>query len=457
MFPAVAEYTRVLKVKGQYAKKIMSLERAEKQVIDILAQGTEEANQKIISDLTRRSNLGNQLARKRLVRLISTVLLQHNINVKGFSTTELAKKIYAEAYGLSIIQDIYDDPKVEEVFWNKEDRIFKVINNEIFSCKIKFNSEKHSMKILKRLTRASYSGEASQSNPIGRTSIDDGTRVSWRIPPRSTHVAVNLRKHVSNKHINAEDYIKKGIVSKEVLTVIKALAIANAAVGLIGSGGTGKTTMLKLILAMIHEHKKPRMFVIERIRELRLAEFLREIGFEDENIVEVEEGPEADLDKLFQNAMQAFAQLLVQGEILGWEEVANMLNVYRRGHSAGFFTGHAYPWDLPETLATLYCEAKAQNIDAVTKSMYQVLDGSIYLAKTPKYPRKVVAMYEYFVDDEGRCISRPFYEYDIEKGLDKFYEIQSQTIKNKLQLLKYTGNIELYKKLYDLGLLKKEG
>jgi len=458
MYPAVAEYTRALKTFSPMdVRKIMSLDRAINQVKEVLAAGTEEANQKIISDLTRRSNLGHALARKRLEKLIHSVLLQHNVHVKGYSTDELAKKIYAEAYGLSVIQDIYDDPAVEDVMWNQYDRVFKVVNNEPVLCQdVQFRSEEHSHNILRRVTRAAATGEASQSNPVNRTAMDDGTRVSWRIPPVSPSVAVNLRKHVSNKHIREELYKDKGIVSRDVLDVIKALAISNSAVGLIGSGGTGKTTMLKLILMIIHLNTKARMFVIERVRELRVAEFLREMGFDNENVVEVEEGPGANLDHLFQNAMQAFAELLVQGEILGAEEVANMLNVYRRGHSAGWFTTHAFPWNLPETMATLYCEAKGQNLEAVTKSLYGVLDGSIYIAKTPRHARKVVSMYEY-LEQDGTNLARPFYQYELDGDRDVFTPIQSYALRQRLEKLKYLpGQRPLYQKLYSLGLLKEE-
>lgn len=456
MFPAVSEYTRCLKTRTPDNKRIMSLEKATDQVKDILAQGTDEAAQQIISVLTRGSNVGNQIARRKLVKLIHSILIQRNIHVKGFSTDELARKIYEEAYGLSIIQQVYDDPQVEEVFWNRPDRIFKVVNNQPILCEgLAFRSEEHSLKILARLTRGATAGEATQSNPVNRTAIDDGTRVSWRIPPVSTHVAVNLRKHVSNRYITEEDYISKGIVSKDVMDVIKALAMSHAAVGLIGSGGSGKTTMLKLICKIIHDNTRPRMFVIERVRELRLAEFLRETGTNDENVVEVEEGPGVDLSMLFQNAMQAFVQLLIQGEILGWEEVANMLNVYRRGHSAGFFTGHAFPHNLPDTLATLYCEAKSQNIEAVTRSMYSVLDGSIHIDRTPKYYRKVVSIYEYYVDG-SKNVARPIYEYDIDKDADRFWPIQSPALKLRLERLRLIpGQDMLYKRLYDIGVLRE--
>lgn len=458
MFPAASEYSRILKSVevATNARKIMNLERAIAQIKDILAQGTEDANQRIIADLTRKSNLGNPLARKRLEKLIHSVLLQNNIHVKGFSTDELAKKVYAEAYGLSLIQDIYDDPEVEEVYWNNKNRVFKVINNEDIPCSAQFNSEDHALKILQRITRGASSGEANESNPVNRTTIEDGTRISWRIPPRSKYVSANLRKHANNCYINENDFIKREIVSNDVLQLIKALAISNAAVGLIGSGGTGKTTFLKLIIRILHENTKTRMFVIERVRELGVAKFLAECGYSDENIVEVEEGPGTDLYALFQNAMQAAARMLIQGEILGPEEVANMLNVYRRGHSAGFFTAHAFPWNLPDTLATLYCESQGQDQTAVTKSLYSILDGCIYLAKTPYHSRKVVSIYEYYLGSSGESLAKPIYEYDVEKRADVFTTIQSEDLRIKLEGLKYNHQ-GLYKDIIRLGLLKKEG
>ncbi|OEH86008.1 hypothetical protein BHU72_14745 [Desulfuribacillus stibiiarsenatis] len=424
---------------GAVIKKWVNREKA----FQLIRQSLENER---ISELVERANRMDRVAIEELKSKIETKIYGNGISIKGIPTSELAYDYVNATYALDVLTTAYFEFDTEEIYYNGENEIFKIVNNRREHLPIILGPET-AQQVLERITRGSMKGKAGTNNPLGNTRLLDGTRVAWSCYPVS-ETSFNLRKHAPPQKVEKRYYLENEVLSEDVLKALTAFFLADLAGGIIGEGAIGKTTMLKFLLLEMTKEWRRRIIVLERLSELGLKRYLRYYLQPNEfDVLEMEATENQSIMNLFVNTKQRAAQLLVQAEVLGGEEVENMKQLNRSGHSSGFFTGHFFPDQLIEGLAGLAAEYKKLDNTAIEEiDLRKIINISIQMEDTAQYPRKLSTVWEYGPDHQ-----QPIIEW---KGGNQyvFHKMKSSTGLRKIEKLKYRFP-QYYQHLQEVGLV----
>jgi len=175
----------------------------------------------------------------------------------------------------------------------------------------------------------------SEEKPMLDSRLPDGSRVAAVIPPCSLlGVTLTIRKF-NAKHLQIEDLIRIGTITRDVADVLKQAVIGRQNILISGGTGTGKTTLLNGLANFIPEDE--RVLVIEDTAEIQIG---------TPNLVRFEARREQDglpavtIRDLLKASLRHRPDRILLGEIRG-AEAFDLLQLLNTGHSGTISTVHA--------------------------------------------------------------------------------------------------------------------
>jgi pilus assembly protein CpaF len=279
---------------------------------------------------------GNREYKQELIDTVVELIKELNITVDGYDEQKLAYEIYKSSWGLDILEEIYYDPKVNEIRVNGPDQIY--VLRELRNEKIEglaFRDDEHVRSVITKMIMHDQGIQFNKSNPTVESMRKDGTRLTATQSPVTRNCTFALRKHMD--HImTPEEHIAKGSMNKEVWDIIETLVKGRANVLISGGVGSGKTTLLRTMFSIVDQ--RCRVIVLETDRELKLTEH-----FPDRDIVEFEEHVESKggaLKDLFKVVLRYSPTIIVVGEFRGGGEATEAIRACMRGHDGSVVTAH---------------------------------------------------------------------------------------------------------------------
>nr|NLD40672.1 TadA family conjugal transfer-associated ATPase [Actinomycetales bacterium] len=185
--------------------------------------------------------------------------------------------------------------------------------------------------------------------PIVDGTLPSGVRLHAMLPPLSADgTSISLRRHRQDA-LSFEELGRLGAYGPLTGQVLRALVEKRANAVLAGATGTGKTTMLSALLALVPLHE--RVVCIEEVRELQPHHphvvHLQARG------ANVQAAGAVGLDSLVRAALRMRPDRIVLGEARG-AEIREVLTALNTGHAGSWFTLHANQVaDVPARLAAL--------------------------------------------------------------------------------------------------------
>ena len=157
----------------------------------------------------------------------------------------------------------------------------------------------------------------------------DGSRFEGVIPPNAPAPMFAIRKKAVLIYTLA-DYVKQGIMTDVQADTIKAAVAARENILIVGSTGSGKTTLAN---ALLHEigSTDGRVVIIEDTVELQCSA---------RNLVSLRTSETTDMIRLLRATMRLRPDRIVVGEVRGGEALA-LLKAWNTGHPGGCATVHA--------------------------------------------------------------------------------------------------------------------
>jgi len=304
---------------------------------------------------------------------------------------KLTREIVDEAFGLGPLEDLINDPEITEIMVNNKDQVFVEKDGRIRLTTKKFTSDDQVRVVIERII-APLGRRIDESVPMVDARLPDGSRVNAIIPPLSLRgPSLTIRKF-ARKKFTMQDLIERfGSISEPMAHFLQAAVEARKNMLISGGTGSGKTTFLNILSAVIPEAE--RILTIEDAAELKLRQshWIR-LESRPPNI---EGKGEITTKDLFRNSLRMRPDRIIVGEVRG-REVLDMLQAMNTGHDGSLSTIHANSTrDVLIRLDSMILMAGIElPIRAIREMIASALDLIVHTARLSDGSRKVVQISE---------------------------------------------------------------
>jgi pilus assembly protein CpaF len=307
----------------------------------------------------------------------------------------------AELVGYGPLELLLTDPDTSDIMVNGSQLTFVERNGEIIETDLKFDDDKHLMRIINRILHP-LGRRVDYDNPTADARLPDGSRVNVIIPPVAIDGPhLSIRKFMQTK-MSMDDVINLGTLSTYMATFLKACVISRLNIIITGNTSSGKTTMLNLLSSYIPEHE--RIVTIEDAVELQLKQ--RHVVRLEIKLPNVDGTGAVTIRELVRNALRMRPDRLVVGEVRGGESL-DMLQAMNTGHSGSITTLHANsPRDAISRMETM---ALMSGIDlpviAIRRQIASAINLVVHMSRLQDGTRKTTQITE-IVGMEGDIVTQ---------------------------------------------------
>ncbi len=270
-----------------------------------------------------------------VLAIIHDAMAGLNLQLTRKERDRLAEDTLAEAVGLGPLGPLFADPAVSDILVNGPYEVFVERFGRLETTEVKFHNTDHLMNLIERIV-GRVGRHIDQNSPMVDARLPDGSRVNAIIPPLSLNGPVLSIRRFGHRQLEAEDLIRLGTMTQEMLKVFEALVQTRHNILISGGTGSGKTTLLNILSAYISP--KERVITIEDAAEIRLQK---------NHVVRLEARPpniegkgEVSIRDLVINALRMRPDRIIVGEVRGGEAF-DMLQAMSTGHEGGMTTVHA--------------------------------------------------------------------------------------------------------------------
>jgi pilus assembly protein CpaF len=232
------------------------------------------------------------------------------------------------------IAHLMRDRTVTEIMVNGSDRIFVEREGRLEAEAGVTISEPHLRIAVRNIARV-LGDDISEAQPLLDARLPDGSRVAAVLPPISLGGTTLTIRKFQGQQFTADELVRVGTLTADQLQVVRQAIEARDNILISGGTGTGKTTLLNALVALVSaEH---RLIVIEDTAELQLhADNLRRFEARRE-----QPGlPAITIRDLVRTALRHRPDRILVGEVRGGEAF-DLLQALNTGHSGTLSTIHA--------------------------------------------------------------------------------------------------------------------
>jgi len=248
---------------------------------------------------------------------------------------QLNQDLMDEVTGLGPIQPLLNDETVNDILINGSQQIFVERAGKLELTPIKFQDERHLMRIIDKIVSA-VGRRVDESSPYVDARLADGSRFNAMVPPCAVDGSlVSIRKFTKEK-LTIQELINFGAFSESMALYLEAAASTRLNIIVSGGTGSGKTTTLNALSGFIDDSE--RIVTIEDTAELQLQQV--HVGRMESRPANVEGNGEVSQRDLLRNALRMRPDRIIVGETRG-DEVIDMLQAMNTGHDGSMTTIHA--------------------------------------------------------------------------------------------------------------------
>ncbi|CAN5556747.1 N/A [soil metagenome] len=264
------------------------------------------------------------------------------------SRHEIAELVLRETVGLGPLEELLQDPLVEEVMVNGPESVFVERAGRIEATDVRFESEARLREAIERIL-APTGRRVDELSPMADARLADGSRVNVIVPPLAIDGATLSIRRFSAARPGPREMLESGSLDPRAVELLEQAVRGRRSVLITGGTGSGKTTMLNALSEWIDPAE--RVVTIEDAAELRLRQ---------PHVVRLESRPasiegrgEVTIRDLLRNALRMRPDRIVIGEVRG-PEALDLVSALNTGHEGALSTLHANsPEDALRRLETL--------------------------------------------------------------------------------------------------------
>ncbi len=272
-------------------------------------------------DTCRREMVRRGLAMSSPVEQVSTCVA--DVLLAGTGTAprpDVVAELVAHLVGWGPLQELFDRPEVEEIWWNDPSRIYYAVAGVTRLSNVLLTRADAEAMVQRAVSEAGR--RLDNGRPYADADLPDGSRLHVVIPPiTADHWAVNIRRYVV-RPTGLEDLVAQRMLTTQAADLLARAVAADANVVVSGSTHSGKTTVLNALVASAPGR---RVVTCEEVRELRLpvADWValqtRDAGLEGTGAVRLRD--------LVRESLRMRPDRVVVGEVRGPEALDLLLSM----------------------------------------------------------------------------------------------------------------------------------
>lgn len=339
-------------------------------------------------------------------------ILDQRVVGRPLDRTRLEKSLLQEVVGLGVLEDLLLDDSVSEIMVNGPGTIFVERGGRLARTPLQFSSGAALQGVIERLLQKT-GRRVDESSPMVDARLSDGSRVNVIVPPLSLcGPAVTIRKF-GKRRPDMGTLIANGTLSEDMADFLKTAVLARRNIVVSGGTGTGKTTLLNCLSALIPPSE--RIVTIEDSAELLL---------QHQNLVSLECRPsnvegrgQVEIRDLVRNALRMRPDRIVVGECRGGETL-DMLQAMNTGHDGSLTTAHANsPRDLLSRLEVMTLMAGMElPLAAVREQIASAINLVVHQSRFPDGARRITVIAEVTGTESGRIQMQDLFRFEKSGG-----------------------------------------
>lgn len=304
----------------------------------------------------------------------------------------LATRALREVRGLGLLEELLDDPAVDEVMVNAARQVWVDRGGglrwvaDIAPSRVEALIERILTPLGRRLDR---------SSPVVDARLADGSRVSAVAPPVAVDGICLCIRRFRVRPVALHEF-----ADAEVVALVQGLVERRANLVVAGGTSTGKTTLLNALATCVPAGE--RIVTLEDVAELRLTA---------DHVVRLEARPPRDdgpppipLGDLLKAALRLRPDRLVVGEVRG-PEALDLLQALNTGHDGSLATVHANsPHDTVRRLAAMTAQAGVLDWDTGVELAHAAIDAIIQVGRDGQGRRRITQVAEVSPPGAGRSL-----------------------------------------------------
>ncbi|HUY08235.1 MAG TPA: ATPase, T2SS/T4P/T4SS family [Candidatus Dormibacteraeota bacterium] len=296
----------------------------------------------------------------------------------------LCRRVLFRVTPLGPLTELLADPLVEEVIVNGPREVLVLRDGIQEAAGVEFASEEELLQTVRQML-GNGSSRLDRASPMVTATLEDGSRLNAVLPPVATPMAVTIRRHQLARFGQLADLAQANTLPWDLVPLFQAAVLARLNFVVSGGTGSGKTTMLRLLIREVP--KTERIITIEDQRELHV----RAASGGRANTISLEareantEGSgEITIQQLVRNALRQRPDRIFVGESRG-PEALDVIDAMGTGHDGSGTTLHANSVrDALTRLAALVRRHPAQvraDPGAVSREIATKVDMVVHLAR----------------------------------------------------------------------------
>ena len=238
----------------------------------------------------------------------------------------MVQALTKELAGLGPLEDLLEDPAVEDILINGFDNVFVSRGGVLSREKASFTDNQHVLRIVRRIL-APLGRRLDESVPMVDARLPDGGRLNVVIHPLAVDgPMVSIRKFRKDP-LKPDDLMRLGAFDESINRLLQAAVGSRCNILISGGTSSGKTSLLNALAFYIP--KTERVVTVEDTAELALNHphvvrlEARQAGYDGSGEITIRD--------LIRNSLRMRPDRVVVGEVRG-AEVFDMLQAMNTGH-----------------------------------------------------------------------------------------------------------------------------
>lgn len=321
---------------------------------------------------------------------------------------DVVQALTKELAGLGPLEDLLEDPAVEDILINGYDNVFVSRGGVLGRESTSFTDNQHVLRIVRRIL-APLGRRLDESVPMVDARLPDGGRLNVVIHPLAVDgPMVSIRKFRKDP-LKPDDLMRLGAFDEPINRLLQAAVGSRCNILISGGTSSGKTSLLNALAFYVP--KTERVVTVEDTAELALNHphvvrlEARQAGYDGSGEITIRD--------LIRNSLRMRPDRVVVGEVRG-AEVIDMLQAMNTGHEGSMATIHANsPRECLYRIEMLAGFAGFQGSeDSLRRQIASALDFIIQIGRLPNGKRRILSITEVTGMGDGVIAMQELYRHE---------------------------------------------